>query len=198
MFSNNNKIADYKNKTLTLKTNDLKKGNISISTQGKGNLYYFWEAEGISRDGSYIQEDKFLKVRKSFYSKDGKPIVGNVFKQNELIIVKLSIQGAYNTSIENVVISDILPAGFEIENPRISSIPGMDWIKDKSYPTYIDMRDDRVNIFVDVNNKVRNYYYVVRAVTPGVFQMGPVGADAMYNGEYHSYSGAGVIRIKRN
>jgi len=25
--------------------------------------------------------------------------------------------------------------------------------------------------------------------------MGPVMADAMYNGEYHSYNGGGVVRI---
>jgi alpha-2-macroglobulin len=25
--------------------------------------------------------------------------------------------------------------------------------------------------------------------------MGPVSADAMYNGEYHSYNGAGMIRV---
>ena len=73
----------------------------------------------------------------------------------------------------------------------------MNWIKNKSYPEYQDIRDDRINMFVDVNNKLKYYYYIVRAVTPGVFQMGPVGADAMYNGEYHSYNGGGVIRIER-
>lgn len=197
VLSNNSKIASYDNKTLVLKTKDLKNGNISISTKGNGNLYYFYEAEGISKDGSYLQEDKYMKVRKSFFSQTGESLQSNVFNQNDLIVVRLSIQGTYNTMIDNVVISDILPAGFEIENPRISSIPGMDWIKDKSYPEYTDIRDDRINIFGSVNNKVRNYYYVVRAVTPGVFQMGPVGADAMYNGEYHSYNGAGVITIKR-
>jgi hypothetical protein len=25
--------------------------------------------------------------------------------------------------------------------------------------------------------------------------MGPVSADAMYNGEYHSYHGAGVVKV---
>jgi alpha-2-macroglobulin len=29
-----------------------------------------------------------------------------------------------------------------------------------------------------------------------VYRMGPVSADAMYNGEYHSYHGAGVIEIR--
>jgi uncharacterized protein YfaS (alpha-2-macroglobulin family) len=32
-------------------------------------------------------------------------------------------------------------------------------------------------------------------VSPGTYKMGPVSADAMYNGEYHSYHGAGVIKV---
>jgi len=39
------------------------------------------------------------------------------------------------------------------------------------------------------------FYYTVRAVSPGTFKMGPVSADAMYNGEYHSYWGGGVVRV---
>ncbi|MFN8255160.1 MAG: MG2 domain-containing protein [Bacteroidales bacterium] len=192
------KIADYNNATLNLKTSQLGSGKINITTKGKGQLYYFWEAEGISKDGSYVEEDKYLKVRRSFYDRFGKPIMTNNFKQNDLIVVKISIQGNSSTYIDNVVIADILPAGFEIENPRISTVPGMDWIKDKSFPVYTDFRDDRINFFVTVSNTLNNYYYIVRAVTPGVFQMGPVGADAMYNGEYHSYHGGGIVRITRN
>ena len=58
--------------------------------------------------------------------------------------------------------------------------------------------DDRIHFFVDVHSttyKPQTYYYAVRAVSPGNYKMGPVSADAMYNGEYHSYNGAGVIRI---
>jgi len=57
------------------------------------------------------------------------------------------------------------------------------------------VRDDRINFFIDLKKDRQLYYYAVRAVSPGIFQMGPVSADAMYNGEYHSYHGAGVIRI---
>jgi len=39
------------------------------------------------------------------------------------------------------------------------------------------------------------YYYAVRAVSPGIYKMGPVSADAMYNGEYHSYNGAGIVKV---
>ena len=62
-------------------------------------------------------------------------------------------------------------------------------------PTALDVRDDRIHFFVDAYNNKQTYYYAVRAVSPGQYKMGPVSADAMYNGEYHSYNGAGVIRV---
>jgi hypothetical protein len=89
----------------------------------------------------------------------------------------------------------MLPAGFEVENPRTKEIPGMDWIRDESTAEQLDIRDDRVNMFVDLGMGSQTYYYAVRAVSPGTYIMGPVMADAMYNGEYHSYNGAGVIKV---
>jgi uncharacterized protein YfaS (alpha-2-macroglobulin family) len=141
------------------------------------------------------ETDNYLKVRKRFFDRNGNPISGNVFKQNELVIVQLSLEKTFSNDIQNVVITDLLPAGFEIENPRTKDIPGMDWIKDASTPTALDVRDDRINLFVNSENLRQNYYYAVRAVSPGVYKMGPVSADAMYNGEYHSYNGAGTIKV---
>ena len=179
-------------------TGDMKalgSNNIEIATKGNGRLYYFWQAEGISASGAYKEEDSYLKVRKRFYDRNGKPITSNTFKQNDLIIIGITLERSFNTPIENVVITDLLPAGFEIENPRTKEIPGMDWIKDAVTPTALDVRDDRIHFFVDANSNKQTYYYAVRAVSPGNYKMGPVSADAMYNGEYHSYNGAGVVRV---
>ena len=60
----------------------------------------------------------------------------------------------------------------------------------------LDVRDDRINFFIDLDRSTQTYYYAVRAVTPGTFKLGPVSAEAMYNGDYHSYNGAGIIRVK--
>ncbi|MEO7922450.1 MAG: MG2 domain-containing protein [Chitinophagaceae bacterium] len=169
--------------------------NVEIVTKGNGRLYYFWQAEGISASGAYKEEDSYLKVRKRFYDKNGKAITTNTFKQNDLVIVGITLERSFSTPVENVVITDLLPAGFEIENPRTKEIPGMDWIKDAMTPTALDVRDDRIHFFVDAANNKQTYYYAVRAVSPGNYKMGPVNADAMYNGEYHSYNGAGIIRV---
>ena len=179
-------------------TGDMKalgSNNVEITTKGNGRLYYFWQAEGISASGAYKEEDSYLKVRKRFYDRNGKLITNNIFKQNDLIIIGISLERSFSTPIENVVITDLLPAGFEIENPRTKEIPGMDWIKDAMTPTALDVRDDRIHFFVDASSTKQTYYYAVRAVSPGNYKMGPVNADAMYNGEYHSYYGAGVVRV---
>lgn len=192
---NGKTVGNSSGNTLKLTAAQLGGSSIDIISKGDGRLYYFWQSEGISVNGDYKEEDNFIKVRKRFFDRNGKAIAGNTFKQNDLVIVQLTLENAYSNSVENIVITDMLPAGFEIENPRTKEIPGMDWIKDAALPTALDVRDDRINLFVDLNSNRQTYYYAVRAVSPGIYRMGPVSADAMYNGEYHSYNGAGVIKV---
>ncbi|HVY74008.1 MAG TPA: alpha-2-macroglobulin family protein, partial [Puia sp.] len=190
-------IARFTGADLKLSPAQLKSGNPELVASGQGNIYYYWEQEGIPVNSPMKESDNFLWVRKRFYDRFGKAISGNTFKQNQLIIVEINLGRSFSGDIDNVVITDLLPAGFEIENPRTKDIPGMDWIKDQNEPTAIDVRDDRINLFVDLNSFRQTYYYAVRAVSPGVYKMGPISADAMYNGEYHSYNGGGMIRIER-
>jgi uncharacterized protein YfaS (alpha-2-macroglobulin family) len=192
---NGKNVANMNDRDIRLTTPQLKGTKIDISAKGNGKLYYYWETEGISKTGAYQEEDNFLKVRKHFFDRYGRMIDGNSFKQNELVVVQITLEKSYDDDIDNIVLTDMLPAGFEIENPRTKDIPGMDWIKHQSMPTAIDVRDDRINIFVNAYGNKQTYYYVVRAVSPGIYKMGPVSADAMYNGEYHSYNGAGMIKV---
>lgn len=192
---NGKEIAHNDGSTLKLTSKQLGGNSVEVSTTGTGKLYYFWQAEGISADGSFKEEDSYMKVRKRFYDRYGRQITGNTFKQNDIVIVCLTLENSYSRNIDNIVITDLLPAGFEIENPRTKEIPGMDWIKNDETPTQMDVRDDRINLFVDLGPRVQNYYYAVRAVSTGNYVMGPVMADAMYNGEYHSYNGGGKVKV---
>jgi alpha-2-macroglobulin len=181
--------------SIQLNAKQLGASTVDIVTKGDGSLYYWWQSMGISASGTYKEEDNYIKVRRKFYDRYGRIISGNTFKQNDLVIVQLALEKTYSGAIENIVLTDLLPAGFEIENPRTKELPGMEWIKDAAVPTAMDVRDDRINLFVDLYNLRQVYYYAVRAVSPGVYKMGPASADAMYNGEYHSYNGGGVIKV---
>jgi uncharacterized protein YfaS (alpha-2-macroglobulin family) len=189
-------IATTKGQLVNIDLKSMPGNNFQVRVKGKGSYYYFAELSGISATGTVKEEDSYMKVRRSYYTRDGKQVSGNSFKQNDLVVVKLSIESPHN--VENVVLTDILPAGFEVENARLYELPEIKWASDNTVPDYLDIRDDRVNMFTNIGSKPKNFYYMVRAVSPGVFQLGPVQADAMYNGAYHSYNGAGVIRVSEN
>jgi uncharacterized protein YfaS (alpha-2-macroglobulin family) len=187
--------GQFKDNDLVI-TQNINNKTVRITTSGKGNLYYFYDVEGISSSGKYTEEDNYIVVRKAFYDRFGGILTGNNFSRNDLIVVKLTVYNKEKTNVENVAITDILPACFEIENPRITVGRDYLWINDKAEPQYMDIRDDRINFFATVSNYPSNYYYTVRAVSTGSYVMGPVSADAMYNGEYHSMWGGRTVVVK--
>ncbi len=188
---------DQGSQQILVSSADLAGKQVRIQAEGQGDIFYFWQMEGLNETGSYPETDNFLKVRREFYNRQGAVINGSTFSQNDLVVVKITLQTATGQgNVENVVVTDMLPAGFEIENPRIGEAPGMDWIKNQSHPDHFDFRDDRVNFFATATQTPKDYYYVVRAVTKGTYKLGPVAADAMYNGEYHSYNGGGSIKVE--
>lgn len=195
VVTNGKVVANASGNTVTTDLKQLVNNSVQVRMKGNGSYYYFAEVSGISATGTVKEEDSYLRVRRTYYSREGKPITTNTFKQNDLIVVEISLEKLYNGTIDNIVITDMLPAGLEVENARLYEIPGAEWIKRKSEPDYLDIRDDRVNMFTNASDKPKVFYYMVRAVTPGTYKLGPVQADAMYNGVYHSYHGAGIVTV---
>jgi uncharacterized protein YfaS (alpha-2-macroglobulin family) len=169
---------------------------IQIKSTGTGNVFYTIVTEGIGNGKNYIEEDKGLTVRRTFLNRYGSSINQTQIKQNDLVIVKINISRPYGGGIKNIAITDILPAGLEIENPRITATKELSWMKNQSYPSYMDVRDDRINYFLNIgNNKTETLYYMCRAVSKGTFVLGPIQADAMYDPSIHSYHGKGTLIV---
>ena len=127
---------------------------------------------------------------------DGEQINKNDIKQGQVVIVEISVEADLN--YQNVVISDMLPAGFEIENPRLETRDNSASEKNKGFePDHIDMRDDRFLIFTNMppENKF-TYQYVVRAVTKGDFILPPISSECMYDPSIKSVSGQGRVVVK--
>ncbi|MBN9398751.1 MAG: alpha-2-macroglobulin family protein ['Candidatus Kapabacteria' thiocyanatum] len=161
-----------------------------------GTVYYYWAVEGLRADGQFKEEDRTLRVRRTFLDRNGNQLPNLVLQQNDLVVVKITVGTTDRSSVDNVVITDVLPAGLELENPRLGGLSTMAWAKDAAVAQYYDYRDDRMNLFVRAEATERSYYYIVRAVSLGRFRMGPVGADAMYNDDVHSYHGRGLLVVR--
>jgi uncharacterized protein YfaS (alpha-2-macroglobulin family) len=177
-------------------TDDINNSSLLIKTKNEGNLYYFYELEGISASGRMPEKDENLEVRKVFYDRFGNQLTSNTFDQNDLVVIKVSLRSTLLSEVENVAVTDLLPACFEIENPRITPTRELQWIKDKNNPEYMDIRDDRIIFFTEAGTGWKHFYYMVRAVSKGEYFMGHASAEAMYDGQYHSVSGARTITVK--
>jgi hypothetical protein len=168
---------------------------IGIRMKGAGPLYYYWAAEGVPQSGDVAEKDEGLVVRRRFLSREGKNANLSDVPHGELLIVELSIKSAQ--PLDNIVITDLLPAGLEIENPRLAGSESISTAaQDALQPMHVDMRDDRLLVFTNLNSdREYHYRYVVRAVTRGRFRLPPVTAFCMYQPEISSVHGTGEIRV---
>lgn len=169
---------------------------VQVAVEGSGNCYFYWTAFGV-QTGSAVQEfDNELQVRRSYYSESGVPIEDGIFQHGDLLVAEITIKALTDT-LENVAVVDVLPAGFEIENPRLESRAGVAWISKKGFqPDYMDIRDDRLIFFGKFRRQKRQkFYYALRAVTRGEFALPPVAAEAMYDPTKSSAASSGRIRV---
>ncbi|MFO7445213.1 MAG: MG2 domain-containing protein [Ignavibacteriaceae bacterium] len=189
------KIGLFNNSDITITGNEINSGNIILKSSGKGEVYYFWNTEGIKTSSKLKEEDSFIQVRRHYYDYRTGVEINNNFTQGQLIVCKISLL-AFNESVENVVITDLLPSCFEIENPRLSTSTELRWKSDNPVAVQnLDIRDDRLILFTGATNVTREYYYMLRVVNKGKFQLPVIGAEAMYAPEFHSYNGADIIRV---
>jgi uncharacterized protein YfaS (alpha-2-macroglobulin family) len=191
-------LGSFENKDITLTNAELNKGTITLKSSGKGEVYFFWNVEGIKTGKQVKEEDSFMQIRRTYYDyRTGATLSGNNFSQGQLIVCKITLAGS-DRSAENIVITDLLPSCFEIENPRLSASTELRWTtKNPIIVQYLDIRDDRLLLFTNLDrNTTKEFYYMLRVVNKGKYTLPVIGAEAMYDREFHSYNGAGIVRVK--
>lgn len=107
-----------------LKPGDLGGQRIQVATQGTGTLYYYWGAEGIPAKEAVAERDTSLKARRRFLARDGAELDPRQIRQGEIVIVELTVENG--VAVKNLVVNDLLPAGLEIENPRLATSEHLD------------------------------------------------------------------------
>lgn len=190
------KTADFKAGQNSLTYSKATMGKkLTFTAQGTGKMYYTWMADGIDVVNPPKMEDKGMYVRRTYLNSKGNEVDQRKIKQNDLIVVKITIATTASNKIENVVVTDLLPAGLEVENPRISAVAELGWLKNPLTPDHVDMRDDRVNMYLTATSKQQDFYYLTRAVSPGDFSLGPISAEAMYDPTVYSVNGLGRLTV---
>lgn len=118
------------------------------------------------------------------------------FEHGDTYVVTLRLTTKQH--LENVVVADLLPAGFEIENPRLDAdaVLAMNIQESTLRPSHLEVRDDRlITAFDTIAPGKYRFHYVVRAVTPGSFTWPSVHAECMYDPAVRGRNAPGTVEI---
>lgn len=170
---------------------------------------------------------KGFKIERSYYTLDGEKLemasgTGGLstVKQNDRFVVVVKIES--DEAKGNILLADRLPAGLQIENPRLvdgGDVRSLSWLKTPLRPTHTGFRDDRlVAAFNLANLPKRNRQqtnngqaaappetspaatvsaaYIVRAVTPGAFVYPAASVEDMYRPERYARTAAGTLTVE--
>jgi uncharacterized protein YfaS (alpha-2-macroglobulin family) len=170
-----------------------------VANQGEGNVQAVVSVSGSPLMPEPAAEQGF-KIERSYHSLGGETVDPSKSKQNQRFVVVLKMTEP-DPQFGRVIVADYLPAGFEIDNPRLVSsgeTGTLAWITDAAEPVTTEFRNDR---FTAAFNRDKNsspvftVAYVVRAVSPGRYVLPQAKVEDMYHPDRLGRTATAAIEI---
>ena len=172
---------------------------LAVSNRGDGAVQAVVSVSGSPTTPEPAAERGF-KIERSYFTLDGEPADVTKAKQNQRFAVVLKMTEP-NPQFGRVIVADYLPAGFEIDNPRLVSSGDtgtLSWITDAVEPANSEFRDDRFTAAFDREENSPSVFavaYVVRAVSPGHYVLPQAVVEDMYRPDRFGRTAMGTIDI---
>ena len=138
-------------------------------------------------------------IERTYYTMDGEVANVTEAKQNERYVVVLTITET-NDWPSRILVQDLLPAGFQIDNPGLVSsaqLANFDWVGEVE-AAHTEFRNDRFVAAFNRNagdNREITLAYVVRAVTPGVYDHPAANVEDMYRPQFSARTATGRMEV---
>jgi len=176
-------------------------GEMTIANQGSDPAWTALDLSGVPIVQQPPAREGFT-ISRRYYTRTGKEIDPAQLHQNELLVAVITGE-AHGQEAQQALVVDLLPAGLEIENARLTqSAAGTSeiaWLPQLSETRYSEFRDDRFVAALDISaNDKRNFTlaYLLRAVTPGSYRQPAVYVEDMYKPWQFGRGAMGAIKVE--
>ncbi|MGA9444382.1 MAG: alpha-2-macroglobulin, partial [Methyloceanibacter sp.] len=172
---------------------------VSVTNRGDMPVDAVISVSGAPTSPEPAAESGFV-LERTFHTLDGRTVDITEAKQNERYVVLLSVTEA-KPQFARVALTDHVPAGFEIDNPKLVSSAdtgGLTWITNAARPVHTAFRDDRFVAAFDRNAKSPVVYrvaYIVRAVSPGTYVLPQANVEDMYRPDRFGRTATGAVTV---
>ncbi|BDS31206.1 alpha-2-macroglobulin family protein [Aeromonas caviae] len=163
----------------------------AVTNEGKGSLYVQRTLVGYPEQAP-TRLSQGISVTRSWFNSDGQRFDPIKVKVGDLVVVRLNVSS--ESVVPDALLVEMVPAGFELENPALGnsikleelSIEGKPaWQSEwNDYLKHQEFRDDRYTAALDLSaGSNQQLVYLMRAVTPGRYQVPPTQVEDMYRPE---------------
>ena len=198
----NNRSAVSLNTKLPLKQIDMQlkgasKGDVNVTNTGSGILFARIILEGIPEIGDQTDAQNDLKMDVNYTSMKGENIDVTKLEQGtdfiaEVRITNPGMRGEYS----QMALSQVFPSGWEIHNARMDDAEST--LK-SDFPTYQDIRDDRVYTYFNIlPTKTFTYRIVLNAAYVGKYYLATVNCEAMYDNTINARKAGKWVEVVRS
>lgn len=139
-------------------------------------------------------------IERHAYAMDGAPVDAATVRQNTRLLVVLKVTEA-QPQFGRIVVTDGLPAGFEIDNPQLvaagaAGTPAL--ISNAATPVSTEFRDDRFTAALerkDGDPAIFTLAYAVRAVSPGKYVRPQASVEDMYHPDRYGRTASERVEV---
>jgi uncharacterized protein YfaS (alpha-2-macroglobulin family) len=165
-------------------------GNAEVLVEAlNGMVFAELQTRGLPLEDNIRTENKGIAVQRYLFNQSGEKISVSQIKQGEVFWLVFAVKSLATSRVENLALSSILPSGFEISNERLNEYNRPGWLNNiqppLSTPDYVDIRDDRINWFFNLNSYEAGVFAVqIHPSYAGEFRWPGVALEAMYSPDY--------------
>jgi alpha-2-macroglobulin len=202
-LANGKEIDFNKSGRVTMPVKDNFNQDVKITLSNASNtdrvfVSLSWNGVPLKDESRDFQKNLDLQVK--WYGENGNTINPASLKQGTTFYARFSVK---NTSpvknVSELALVQIIPSGWEIENTRLNNTLLPDWTRrwNLNKENYLDIRDDRVMWFFDLEGNITLDFVVkLNCVNAGEFRLPGTLLEAMYNNDYKATTQGKKVHVE--
>lgn len=153
---------------------------LQLKNTGNGVLYAKLSVEGVPKVGDESSAAENVSIDVNYYSMSGQALDVSSLEQGTDFIAEVTITNPGTRGyLSEMALNQTFPGGWEIHNGRMD-----DFVStiQSDYPTYQDIRDDRVYTYFGIaSGKTKTFRVKLNAAYLGRYYLPTISTEAMYD-----------------
>ena len=172
---------------------------VTIENKSANPLFVTLFEEGVPLENRIRTTNRGIELTRAFFDDGGRVIDPMERDQGAAFWVVYKVRSAHTTAVDELALSSVFPSGWEIVNPRVTGEEPPEWVRNLSATAgdFMDIRDDRVNWFFDLEpNEIATFAVKVNPTFRGDYALPPVVCEAMYSPDLYARIAGGRVKVR--